>query len=747
MPPIDDSQASASIASSSFFDADSRKRRKESISPSESGTEADDESGPFLKGLPAPPTRLRKGLKQEASLGTPSPLLTPSYLDDEKRRQGLEAQFRRRTSLQSYASTDEETLKIREKFQKRRRAELLRRTTETLLFMGIGCLACWNVLLLPVKRELAVFALVVCGTYLLYPFRLYYHHRTLPKNGSQSRQFLRIPAAFDPATLLYPVLLPLFVSSSLQSGSHPSVIVNIALGVTAMPRTIVPSQDTLSGHTSVQYLLSVLPVVFRGRVAANPDTPQLHLAADPEILSILYPLHQALLPSLGYLTTTSLLPAELQLLSISMINVLIFSASPQSVILKALIWIGGLSIFVLCRRVLEWEVALARIPSWRFRRDNDYNRLYLVLKRMLKEFAVGRRGRPSRAGKDSDEADSDEPQRFMRNNPQRGPRGRTMAISNDDSTLLRSRTAMTASSIAGSSAQWPMKAYGASSQDPSEIGRHRSSTLPSFTGSIPDRSSSRDNKEIHSTMLRLSMPKTFRSLTRDQATITKWLCALYTYITVSLIIAVPVRMFVSKYALYGQEPVGWALGYVFSDIDYFRSIVKAVGLEPWVQLAPNDVGRVVFYGWAESVRWQSLGAANTRLLICLHCVFTIGLGLAIVFRLSEYADVDTRRKVFHGMMVAMFLPTVFVDPAFIALALTLVLAFFLLMDLFRASQLPPLSNPLTNFLAPYVDGRDHRGPATIAATGASVTEAVLTGGNDNVIVPVILWLLVRGLAI
>lgn len=37
--------------------------------------------------------------------------------------------------------------------------------------------------------------------------------------------------------------------------------------------------------------------------------------------------------------------------------------------------------------------------------------------------------------------------------------------------------------------------------------------------------------------------------------------------------------------------------------------------------------------------------------------------------------------------------------------------------------------------------------ATIAATGASMTEAVLTGGNDNVIVPVVLWLLVRGLGI
>lgn len=39
------------------------------------------------------------------------------------------------------------------------------------------------------------------------------------------------------------------------------------------------------------------------------------------------------------------------------------------------------------------------------------------------------------------------------------------------------------------------------------------------------------------------------------------------------------------------------------------------------------------------------------------------------------------------------------------------------------------------------------GKAAIAGAGASLTEAVLTGGNDNVIVPVILWLLVRGLRI
>ena len=37
--------------------------------------------------------------------------------------------------------------------------------------------------------------------------------------------------------------------------------------------------------------------------------------------------------------------------------------------------------------------------------------------------------------------------------------------------------------------------------------------------------------------------------------------------------------------------------------------------------------------------------------------------------------------------------------------------------------------------------------ATVAAIGASLTEAVLTGGNDNVVVPIILWLLTRGMSV
>src|SRR4029450_13565985 len=34
--------------------------------------------------------------------------------------------------------------------------------------------------------------------------------------------------------------------------------------------------------------------------------------------------------------------------------------------------------------------------------------------------------------------------------------------------------------------------------------------------------------------------------------------------------------------------------------------------------------------------------------------------------------------------------------------------------LLRASQLPPLSKPIASFLAPYVDGRDLRGPVVIS---------------------------------
>ncbi|KAI4167564.1 MAG: hypothetical protein LQ343_007103 [Gyalolechia ehrenbergii] len=844
-----------------FFDSENRRTRYDSTTSSDSGTEADDESGPFLKGLPAPPPKLRKGLKDGTTIGTPSPLLTPSYLDEERQKEALEARFKRRTS------SDEKTTRIREKFTKRRRAELIRRTTETTLFLSVGCIASRELLSMCIPQGLVIYALIVCGTHLLYPIRLYLHHRLKPSKSRQPRRFLQIPAAFDPATLLYPVLLPVFVAASLSPKANPSLRINLILGIAGMPRTIIPAQDSFSGHTSVHYLLTLLPSVSVGNMATGLDTTHTHISANPELLSLLYPLHQALLPTLGYLTTTSLLPTELQLASISMINILLLSSSPQALILQAILWIGGLSIFVLCKRILQWEVELARIPNWRFRREMYRNRFYVNVDRILKDLMEGRLSFSTfikEGFEDSSGSDSDESRVFMEHRLHTRQRGYTVATSNDNSTLPLSKTKSKeppSQQPDPSLVQWPMRAKEKRNPQPSETRPQRRTTLPSFIGPSVDGSTS---KNAHTRMFHFTMPNNFRSLTKDQAIIVKWFYALYTYLVAIALIAVPIRVYIGRFALHNQEPVGWALGYLFGDINGFKSTVTRMGLQQWIPMPPSEFGAAIVHGWAEKIQWQFLGASNTRLLICLHCVCTIGVGLAVVFQLSNVAEVDTRRKVFHGMMVVMFLPTIFIDPTFVALALSLVLAIFLVLDLFRASQLPPLSKPLTYFLAPYVDGRDHRGPvivshiflligcsiplwlslawmqrsgtfpwqgwevpyrnlcmvsgvicvgmgdaaasligrrygtrrwcwsggksvegsaafavavlvgltlarlwllfgewegsggdswplffckAAVAASGASLTEAVLTGGNDNVIVPVILWLLVRGLAI
>lgn len=204
----------------------------------------------------------------------------------------------------------------------------------------------------------------------------------------------------------------------------------------------------------------------------------------------------------------------------------------------------------------------------------------------------------------------------------------------------------------------------------------------------------------------------FLTLTFEQAMFRKYLYAGLAYIAVATTILMPVRYYVSEHALSGHEPFGWALGYLLGNWSEFRFWVVSNNLENWISL-PLRSEEHYLITTIEDFR-QYLGAANTRLLICGYCLVVLAAGIIVVLRLSTVVEVDTRRKVFHGIMVAMLLPTIFIDPCFIALALVLILAIFLLLDLFRASQLPPISRPLTNFLAPYVDGRDHRGPVIVS---------------------------------
>lgn len=206
-------------------------------------------------------------------------------------------------------------------------------------------------------------------------------------------------------------------------------------------------------------------------------------------------------------------------------------------------------------------------------------------------------------------------------------------------------------------------------------------------------------------------------MTPNQVEARKWLYSAYTFGIVIVLIMAVIRPIIAETALHGYEPFGWAVGYLFGDNSLVRSLVFDYSLEGWIVLS-DDIHDAVLHksslGWIDGIRRCTIGAAHTRLLLFGYWLTIVCLGISAVLRLSAFAEVDTRRKVFHGMMVVMLLPTSFVDPAFLSLGLILVLAVFLLLDLFRAAQLRPVSKPLALFLTPYVDGRDLQGPVVVS---------------------------------
>jgi hypothetical protein len=152
----DFSRTSLQPSNGTLSDEHGRKRRKVSQSPSESGTEADDEGYGFIKALPAPPLRPHKGLRNVRGTGRDgwtTPLLTPSMLDEDDRKFSA-SYFQVKDGLHNEepSPSDNEAKAARKKYLKRRRNEVIRRTTETALLGAIGILAvigcgCWAKLL------------------------------------------------------------------------------------------------------------------------------------------------------------------------------------------------------------------------------------------------------------------------------------------------------------------------------------------------------------------------------------------------------------------------------------------------------------------------------------------------------------------------------------------------------------------------------------------------------------------------
>lgn len=687
-----------------------RRSGQVSVAASESGTEADDERPSFVKALPPATLRPRKGLKTGEK--DKDALLTPSQLDDEGRRLSY---FKRK--LEDPKLSEEDAKAEEEMLLRRRVAEFVRRSSEVALMgVTIGCVLFGCGVLRTASqwtRELLSHVVIIATLILVYPVKLSIVDTRAQHNKLWQR--FRVPASFDPATVLYPPLLPVLVAL-LISPANPAVILpNIILGLASLPQRLFPRSSRLGGVNAVHWLISIIPLVLSEHTNLilhyQPPKPYMLKSGPPlglssETLVSLYPLHHALLLPLNYLTTTSLLISELHLLSVALINLLLLAASPQAIILKACLWVGGVALFVLCGHVLRWNVTLARVPKWKLRRPGHSAEERRSLIDAVSELVNLQRATAAFRSSDDVDSDADEDE------PSVSIKGKTNGVPRLATTGYAFPTMASFTQHEPQSAIEPRQlGNGDLSDAKHERIRPRRNTLPERDAPLFERRDVSDRRRSRSRLL------WYLQLTPAQAERRKSLYAGYVYLAVVAIVLGPVRLYVSTKALDGQDPFGWAFSYLFGQAPLVRSALDALDFTQWISLPPaagdwHDIVLSLPLDVA-GVR-HTLGLANVRLLLIGYWAAVLLVGLLAVFSLTAFVEVDTRRKVFHGVMVAMLVPSIFVDPCYCALALGLVLAIFLLLEVIRAGQVPPLGNAIGRFVAPYVDGRDLRGPVVVS---------------------------------
>ncbi|OQO07596.1 hypothetical protein B0A48_07293 [Cryoendolithus antarcticus] len=684
-----------------------------SAAASESGTEADDERPSFVKALPAPTLRSRKGLKAG---GDEYALLTPSQLDE-----GGEV------PISNYFLLDQRLArtfshgpivplsKEEEKVTRRRLNEFARRVSEIALVgvisicvlggRGVWRTACKH------KIELLSHFLISILLILVYPIKLSFVDRRAVY--SKPWQRFRVPASFDPATVLYPPVLPVLVALIISPMNQGLILPNVILGLASLPQRLFPRSSRVSGFNVVHWLISIVPLLLTSKqksvLSGHPWEGFLEVpsALPSEVLVMLYPLHHALMQPLHYLITTSLLMTELHLLSVTLINLLLFASTPQTTIIEACLWTGGLPLFLLAKSVLHWNVTLARVPKWKLRHPRHaYRKRQSLIDSVTDLINLQRAAAALQPAKETASSDADE----------EGPPSRARGLR--DRLNVNTHLSKNGQNDSHTEAPWSAidhftsfadQAFDGVSGTASRVRRATLSAVP--TSGVPTgQKFARSRSRPHSVLWCLQ-------LTPNQAAWRSWLYAGYLYVVIVALVLGPVRVYVSRAALGGKEPVGWALGYLLGQIPLFCRIVQTLSLDAWIPLGLDTIS------WSElslkmlldlPLARLTLGAANVRLLLIAYWALVLLLGLLTVFSLTAYVEVDTRRKVFHGTMVVMLLPSTFVDPCACALALSLILAVFLLLEVLRAGQVPPLGKAISRFVAPYVDGRDLRGPVVVS---------------------------------
>ncbi|KAI5818637.1 hypothetical protein BZA77DRAFT_385727 [Pyronema omphalodes] len=573
--PYHSSKRDPTQQSEPYYDYISVEKSRARASPmggSESGTEADDE---LTKRLPAPPGRRRISSDDD------------SWNETTNRERG-------RTPKRGEATT--------KKLEKSKRVgiAILRRGLEIGLSVVLVIIVlfgrerrAWKEVLLR-KGEILYWLASYTAIILSYPLRVLLRGSTLQR-----------PKSLDPSPILYPILFPVLIALSLTPQdinlSNPFLLANLVISLSNIPPTILPWWD-------LRWVLSLLPLIpslSHGNVGIYGGIGN--------TLALIPPINATLTSALTDILHPSLTSSELRLLSAALINLLYHASSPQAIILRAIMWGGGVSLFLLSEDVIRWNVSLARVPLHRFKRAGNAVVGIERLKTLVRKGANN--WKKSREASDS-EAD----------------------IAMDKQRARKTHT------------------------------RHQSSNSFYFTG-----------------------------LTAKEANTRRMSYAAYVYILILSFIFLGLRPYIGKRALDGVDPFIWAPGYIFCGQSWYQRIID--------HLSPGS-GYCFTNG--------SVAAANTRLLILLSWFSILTTGLTLQTLFSANFSVDTRRKVFHGMVILMFLTTGLIDPPFTHLCLSLAISIFLLVDLIRAGQLPPVSAYIARFLEPYVDNRDLKGPMVVS---------------------------------
>ncbi|KAM3415006.1 hypothetical protein BST61_g10143 [Cercospora zeina] len=636
-----------------------------SIVSSESGTEADDERPSFVKALPPSTLRPRKGLKTGEE--DADALLTPNQLDERERE--LSGYFQ---NQQIDGITAEKEREEHEKLLKRRYAEFARRTSEVALMAVIlVCVLCGQgvgIIAWQWRYELLSQVITIIALILVYPVKLSIIDTAAAPTSIWQR--FRVPASFDPATVLYPPLLPIMVALSVAPANPAVVLPNIILGLASLPQRLFPRSSRLGRFNSMHWLVAIIPLIVSENTTLlsrqNPALP--YVLKTPgglsrEALVTLYPLHHALLQPLQYLTTTSLLVSEVHLLSAVLINLLLLASSAQMVILKACLWLGGVMLFVSCGGVLHWNLTLARVPRWKLRRDGHtaYERKSLV-DAVTDLINVQRAATAFHGpGKIESDADDDEPRRSIK---------RTLmdvkSKLNRSQSVLYSFNAATLGSDSATEAHQPVASW---NSDAESRRFSRRNTLPT-RGPPESLSRTVSAKRSKSRARHIAW---YLQLTPEQANRRKWLYATFVYVTILAIVFIPVSSYIRGKALHEHEPVGWAIGYLFGQVPIVHATISDLDLDGW---------------WIPLPPINSTDRSSIPLSIPLH-IDLIRSDLGQANRSSRSIHVG------RFSMESWWL-------------------LFLLLEVIRAGQVPPLGNAISRFVAPYVDGRDLRGPVVVS---------------------------------